>query len=65
LAGSISPQKLYGTPVALMFFEGAPRLLRSGVSIPHMHAGDPERMVVEACLCTISSVIFKAEACCA
>lgn len=24
-AGSISPQKLYGTPVGLMFFEGAPR----------------------------------------
>ena len=26
LAGSISPQKLYGVPVGLMFFEGAPRL---------------------------------------
>ena len=47
-AGSISPQKLYGTPVGLMFFEGAPRLVRAGVTIPHMQTGDPERIVVEA-----------------
>lgn len=47
-AGSISPQKLYGTPVGLMFFEGAPRLLKSGVSIPGVHVGDPQRVVVEA-----------------
>ncbi|RIA55743.1 DUF429 domain-containing protein [Dichotomicrobium thermohalophilum] len=47
-AGSISPQKLYGTPVALMFFEGAPRLVRAGVTIPHMQDGDPDRIVVEA-----------------
>lgn len=31
-----------------MFFEGAPRLLRAGVSIPGVHAGDPERICVEA-----------------
>ncbi len=47
-AGSISPQKLYGVPVGLMFFEGAPRLLASGVTIPHVHQGDPLRIVVEA-----------------
>ncbi len=47
-AGSISPQKLYGVPVGLMFFEGAPRLQRSGVTIPHMQIGDPNRIVVEA-----------------
>jgi len=35
-AGSISPQKLYGTPVGLMFFEGAPRLVRAGVTIPQI-----------------------------
>lgn len=46
-AGSISPQKLYGVPVALMFFEGALRLIRAGVTIPHMRAGDPDRVVVE------------------
>ena len=38
-AGSISPQKLYGTPVGLMFFEGAPRLVAAGVTIPGLQAG--------------------------
>lgn len=47
-AGSISPQKLYGIPVALMFFEGAPRLIEAGVTILHLLAGDPDRMVIEA-----------------
>lgn len=47
-ASSISPQKLYGVPVALMFFEGAPRLVKSGVSIPMLQEGDPNRVVVEA-----------------
>ena len=47
-AGSISPQKLYGVPVGLMFVEGAPRLLASGATIAGLHAGDPERIAVEA-----------------
>jgi Protein of unknown function (DUF429) len=47
-ASSISPQKLYGVPVGLMFFEGAPRLAGSGVSIPGLQSGDPQRIVVEA-----------------
>jgi Protein of unknown function (DUF429) len=47
-ASSISPQKLYGVPVGLMFFEGAPRLARLGVTIPGLKAGDPKRIVVEA-----------------
>lgn len=47
-ASSISPQKLYGVPVALMFFEGAQRLVKSGVSIPLLQEGDPNRLVVEA-----------------
>ncbi len=46
-AGSISPQKLYGVPVGKMFFEGAPRLLKSGVTIPALQSGDPQRIVVE------------------
>ena len=46
-AGSISPQKLYGVPVGLMFFEGAPRLLEAGVTIPGLIYGDPDRIVVE------------------
>lgn len=47
-AGSLSPMKLYGTPVGLMFFEGATRLLESGVTIPGLLNGDPNRIVVEA-----------------
>jgi hypothetical protein len=47
-AGAISPQKLYGVPVGLMFFEGAPRLLAAGVTVPGVLPGDPARIVVEA-----------------
>jgi hypothetical protein len=47
-AGSISPQKLYGTPVGLMFCEGAPRLRDADVMIPGVQDGDPDRIVVEA-----------------
>ena len=47
-AGAISPQKLYGIPVGLMFFEGAPRLRRAGVTVPGLQSGDPDRIVVEA-----------------
>jgi Protein of unknown function (DUF429) len=46
-AGAISPQKIYGTPVGLMFFEGAPRLRSAGVTIPGLQHGDPERIVLE------------------
>lgn len=45
---SQSPQTLYGTPVALMFYEGAPRLLQSGVHLPYHRDGDLSRIVVEA-----------------
>lgn len=48
LAGAISPQKLYGVPVGLMFFEGSSRLLEAGVTVPHLHLGDPVRLAVEA-----------------
>jgi uncharacterized protein DUF429 len=48
LAHSISPQKIYGVPVGKMFYEGAPRLLESGVMVPGLHRGDPRRIVVEA-----------------
>lgn len=48
LARSQSPQTLYGTPVALMFFEGAPRLLLSGAHLPHQCDGDTSRIVIEA-----------------
>ena len=48
LTRSQSPQTLYGTPVGLMFFEGAPRLLQSGVHLPCNHEGDTSRVVLEA-----------------
>jgi hypothetical protein len=47
-AGSISPQKLYGVPVALMFFEGAPRLIHADVTIPHLRNGNEHRTAIEA-----------------
>jgi hypothetical protein len=47
-AAAISPQKLYGVPVGLMFYEGAQRLVSAGVTVPGLQAGDPERIVVEA-----------------
>ena len=48
ITNSQSPQTLYGTPVGLMFYEGAPRLLRAGVHLPHSHDGDRGRIVLEA-----------------
>ena len=47
-AGSLSPQKLYGTPVGKMFFQGAPRLVEAEVKIPGVQDGDANRTVVEA-----------------
>jgi len=47
LAGACSPMMLYGVPVGKMFFEGAPRLLRSGASLlPCLPRPDP-RLVIE------------------
>ncbi len=46
-AGSSSPMKLVNPPVALMFLEGAPRLLRADVTVPLMHQGDPQRIALE------------------
>lgn len=46
-AGAISPQKLYGTPVGLMFFEGAPRLLNSDLCLPGLRDNDDSRIGLE------------------
>lgn len=48
IAGSSSPMKLVNPPVGLMFLEGAPRLLRSGVSIVPCAPSDDSRVVLEA-----------------
>lgn len=45
---SQSPQSLNYTPVGLMFFEGAPRLLEAGVHLPFHHDGDEDRIALEA-----------------
>ncbi|MCP5150126.1 MAG: DUF429 domain-containing protein [Ectothiorhodospiraceae bacterium] len=48
IAASRSPMTLYRTPVGRMFFHGAPRLLRAGVSVLPCHPGDPDRVALEA-----------------
>ena len=59
-ARSLSPQKLDFTPVGKMFFQGAPRLLKAGVTIPHLLPGDPERIVVEAYPGILARALSKA-----
>lgn len=48
MTGAVSSQKLYGVPVALMFFEGAPRLLQSGLDIPLLRPTGDARHALEA-----------------
>jgi hypothetical protein len=48
LARSCSPMMLYGTPVAKMYFEGAPRLFKAGLCILPMSPNDDLRVAVEA-----------------
>jgi hypothetical protein len=47
-AGSSSPMKLVNPPVALMFHEGAPRILASGAHVPALLEGDSKRVALEA-----------------
>jgi len=47
-AGSRSPMMMFGVPVGRMFFQGAPRLLESGVSVLPCHPTASNRIVVEA-----------------
>ena len=47
-AGSSSPMKLVNPPVGLMFFEGAPRIARSGVSVVPCSPTEDSRIVLEA-----------------
>lgn len=47
-AGSSSPMKLVNPPVALMFHEGARRLLAAGVEVPALAKGDSSRVALEA-----------------
>lgn len=47
LARSCSPMMLYGVPVAKMFFEGAPRLERAGVSVLPCRPNSSRRTIIE------------------
>ena len=47
-AGSSSPMKLVNPPVALMFHEGARRLLSAGVHIPELQPSSDRRVALEA-----------------
>ena len=47
-AKSCSPMTLYGIPVGKMFFQGAPRLLKSGASVLPFHSTNTKSTIVEA-----------------
>jgi hypothetical protein len=47
-AGSSSPMKLVNPPVALMFHEGARRLLAAGIHLPLLLPSDASRIALEA-----------------
>lgn len=44
---STSPLQTRYVPVGFMYFEGLPRLLRAGLNLPGLHAGDPQRIGLE------------------
>jgi hypothetical protein len=46
-AGSSSPMKWVNPPVAYMLHAGIGLLLDAGVHLPHLHAGDTERVALE------------------
>lgn len=48
LASSCSPMMMYGVPVGRMFYEAAPRLLRSNVSVLPCRPNSSRRVVVES-----------------
>ncbi len=44
---STSPLQTRYVPVAFMYYEGLPRLLRAAVTLPRLHAGDAQRVALE------------------
>jgi hypothetical protein len=46
-AMSSSPLQTRYVPVGFMYYEGLARLIDAGVTLPAMHAGDPQRIAVE------------------
>ncbi|MDP2092758.1 MAG: DUF429 domain-containing protein [Hydrogenophaga sp.] len=47
-AGSSPSMKWVNPPVAFMLHAGVPRLIDAGVTLPGLHAGDPNRVALEA-----------------
>lgn len=47
-AGSSPSMKWVNPPVAYMLHAGVPRLIDAGVHLPGLHAGDPQRIALEA-----------------
>lgn len=47
-AGSSPSMKWVNPPVAFMLHAGVPRLIEAGVHLPGLHAGDPQRVALEA-----------------
>jgi Protein of unknown function (DUF429) len=45
---STSPLQTRYVPVGFMYYEGLWRLVRCGATLPRLHAGDPDRVAVEA-----------------
>ncbi len=45
---STSPLQTRYVPVGFMYYEGLSRLVRAGLTLPRLHAGDPARVAVEA-----------------
>ncbi|ODV02355.1 MAG: DUF429 domain-containing protein [Rubrivivax sp. SCN 70-15] len=45
---STSPLQTRYVPVGFMYYEGLSRLVRAGVTLPRLRAGDPARVAVEA-----------------
>ncbi len=44
---STSPLQTRYVPVGFMYYEGFSRLVRAGVTLPRLHAGDPQRTALE------------------
>ncbi len=44
---STSPLQTRYVPVGFMYYEGLSRLVRAGVTLPRLHAGDPQRTALE------------------
>ncbi len=45
---STSPLQTRYVPVGFMYYEGLSRLVQAGVDLPRLHAGDPQRLALEA-----------------